>query len=108
MKLGFIFSSLLLLSGCMFGTSQEIQRAEAVLLQFQCRNVESNQIAHSPITSYHENSLTASRKKAEDYIQAYKDGSYDLNLPLSDIVKEQYSKYHSACQALGGIPLQGS
>lgn len=104
MKLGFIFSIALLLSGCIFGTSQEIQRAETLLAQFQCRNVESNQIAHSAITTYHEQSLAASRKKAEEYIQAYKDGNHDFHLPLSNMVEEQYHKYLSACQALGGIP----
>jgi hypothetical protein len=106
MKLGFIFSSLLLFTGCMFGTSQEIQRAETLLAQFQCHNVESNQIAHSAITSYHEQSLATSRKKAEHYIQSYKDGEHQFNLPLTNMVEEQYTKYHSACQALGGIPAQ--
>jgi hypothetical protein len=47
-----------------------------------------------------------SHKKAEEYIHAYKAGKYDLHLPLSNMVQEQYDKYHSACQSLGGIPLQ--
>ncbi len=106
MKLSFIFSIALLLSGCIFGTSQEIQRAEALLAQFQCQNVENHQIAHSAITTYHEQSLALSRKKAEQYIAAYKNGDYDLHLSLSNVVEEQYKKYHSVCQALGGIPLQ--
>lgn len=106
MKLSFIFSLTLLLSGCIFGASHEVQRAEELLAQFQCRNVESNQIAHSAITTYHQQSLAASRTKAEEYIQAYKQGDYDLHLSLSNMVEQQYKKYHSACQALGGIPVK--
>ena len=105
MKLGLIFIGTFLLSGCIFGASQEIQRAEALLAQFQCRNVESNQIAHSAITTYHEQSLASSHKKAQQYLERYKSGDHDFHLPLSEMVAEQYSKYHNACQALGGIPV---
>lgn len=104
MKFGLIFSSTLVLSGCIFGTSQDIQHAETLLAQFECRNIESGQIAHSSITAYHEQSLASSRKRAQEYIQAYKDGGHDFHLPLLEMVEEQYTKYYSACQALGGVP----
>ena len=105
MRLGFIISSLLLFSGCMFGASQEIQRAEALLAQFQCLNVESHHIAHSAMTSYHQQSLATSRETAEAYLNSYKAGDYDLHLPLSEMIEEQYQKYHAACQSLGGLPI---
>ena len=105
MKIGFMISSVLLLSGCMFGASQEIQRAEDLLARFQCLNVETHHVAHSAMTTYHQQSLAASREKAEDYLKRYKEGDYDLHLPLSEMIEEQYQKYHAACQSLGGLPI---
>lgn len=92
-----------MLGGCMFSLSPEIKRAEHVLAQFKCHNIESRQISHSPIMVYHEQSLAGSKEKARHYIEQYKNGEKLFHIPLDDMVKEQYEMYKSACQALGGI-----
>ena len=44
-----LLASVTLLSGCMFGTSNEIKKAEKLLSHFQCNNIESAHMAHSSI-----------------------------------------------------------
>lgn len=103
MKLPAIFAAALLLSGCPLGTSQDIKKAEKLLSGFQCKKIESAQMAHSPITAYHEQSLHGARQKAEQYIQSYKDGDQLFSIPLTAVIEQQYSIYKEACQNLGGV-----
>lgn len=103
MKLLAIFALVTLLAGCSTSSSRDIKKAEKLLSNFQCSNIESSQMAHSPITSYYEQSLSSSRQKAESYVQSYKDGNKLFNIPLSSVVEQQYSLYKEACQNLGGI-----
>ncbi len=105
MKIWSAVASLLFLSGCMFNSSQDLQHAERLFAQFHCQNVESTQVAHSSITSYHEQSLAVSRQKAQSYIDSYKQGEQRFDLPLSEMVDQQYQTYRAACQSLGGLPL---
>lgn len=103
MKHSFLLSLFLLLTGCAIGTSGEIKSAEKLLSQFECKNIESAQLAHSPITSYHERALAVSREKASSYIDSYKAGNVLFKIPLDNVVQQQYDVYKSACEALGGI-----
>lgn len=103
MKRSFLLSLFLLLTGCALGTSKEIKSAEKLLSQFECKNIESTQLAHSPITSYHERALALSREKASAYIDSYKSGDVLFKIPLDHVVQQQYDVYKSACEALGGV-----
>lgn len=103
MKRSFLLSLFLLLTGCAIGTSGEIKSAEKLLGQFECKNIESAQLAHSPITSYHERALVLSREKASSYIDSYKSGDVLFKIPLDHVVQQQYDVYKSACEALGGV-----
>ncbi len=96
-------SMLLLLSACAMGRSNEVQQAEKLLAHFQCNNIETLQMSHSPINSFYQQSLSASREKAVMYIESYKAGDELFDLPLSDVVHQQFQLYKSACEALGGI-----
>lgn len=87
----------------MFGTSSEIKKAEKLLSQFQCNNIESAHMTHSSITSFHEQKLASSKQKVVSYIDQYKDGYKLFSIPLTDVVDQQYIIYKSACQNLGGI-----
>lgn len=98
-----IFALIILLAGCSTSSSRDIKKAEKLLENFQCGNIESSQMTHSPITSYHEQSLSSSRQKAESYIQSYKDGDKLFSTPLSSVIEQQYHLYKEACQNLGGI-----
>ena len=60
-------------------------------------------MAHSPITSYHEQLLHSAKQKAENYIESYKNGETLFDIPLSAVVEQQYDIYKDACQNLGGI-----
>lgn len=106
MKLCFALMSTALLSGCMLSSSQDIQNAEKLFEQFHCQNIESSQVAHSSITNYHAESLAVSRQKAQSYIESYKNGQKLFDLPLSEMVDVQYQKYRTACQSLGGLPIE--
>ena len=101
MLLGSIF-----LSGCIFSTSSDLKKAEKILEKFQCSNIESTEIVHTSITSYHEKALYGSKQKAKDYIESYKDGEKLFDIPLSEVLNQQYSIYKDACQNLGGLHTQ--
>lgn len=103
MKIWFVLFSPLLLSACIFSSSSELKRAELRLAQFECHNVESGQVVHSPITVYHERTLANSKKNAQDYIEQYKNGEKTFHVPLDEMVGQQQLAYKAACQSLGGI-----
>ena len=103
MKVITVFVGIFLLTGCVFGTSKDIKKAELLLNKFECNNVESSQIAHSSITAYHELTLYSSKQKASSYVQSYKDGEKLFDIPLNEVIEQQYSVYKSACEYLGGL-----
>ncbi|ATO18280.1 hypothetical protein BS636_00600 [Acinetobacter sp. LoGeW2-3] len=91
----------LLLTACM---SNDVQKAENTLKLFHCTGIESSQMQHNSVTQYYEHSLYSSKSKAESYIEQYKNGEESFEIPLSEVVTQQYELYKSACQNLGGIP----
>ena len=103
MKFSFLIICSVILAGCTLGTSREIKKAEVILNQFECKNIEKSQLNHSAITSYHERSLSVSKEKASSYVQSYKEGEEIFLIPLDQIVQQQYDIYKSAWEALGGI-----
>ncbi|TCB52544.1 hypothetical protein E0H80_01450 [Acinetobacter sp. ANC 4779] len=103
MKTLILLAGIIVFTGCSLGTSREVKHAEKMLSDFQCNKIESAQMTHSSITSFHEQSLAASRQKAESYVQSYKEGEELFDVPLTDVIKEQYVRYQEACQHLGGI-----
>ncbi|OTG62511.1 hypothetical protein B9T29_06895 [Acinetobacter sp. ANC 3903] len=103
MKTLILLAAIIVLTGCSLSTSRDVKHAEKMLSYFQCNNIETAQMAHSSITSYHEQSLASSRQKAESYVQSYKDGDKLFDVPLTEVVEEQYFIYQEACQHLGGI-----
>ncbi|MEB3753991.1 hypothetical protein [Acinetobacter sp. MD2(2019)] len=90
------------LTGCLFGTSNEIKKSEQIIKRFHCDNIEQQGSAN-PISSYHQQTLNISKQKSEDYLQQYKDGDRLFNVPLDEVINQQYSIYKDACQSLGGI-----
>lgn len=103
MKALAVLIATLLLTAC---TSKDVRKAEHVLELFQCTNIESSQVAHTGISQYYEQSLYSSKNKATSYIEQYKNGQTTFDIPLTDMVEQQYELYKSACQNLGGIPLK--
>ncbi|MGB8697327.1 hypothetical protein [Acinetobacter sp.] len=103
MKTLICLAGIILLTGCSLSTSRDVKHAEKMLSYFKCNKIESTQMTHSSITSFHEQSLASSRQKAESYVQSYKEGEKLFDVPLTDVIKEQYGIYQEACQHLGGI-----
>ena len=104
MKSLILLVAIILVTGCTLGTSRDIKRAEKILSQFQCNKIESTQMSHSPMISYHQRTLAISHQKALSYVKSYKEGEKLFDLPLSEVIEQQYSIYQAACQNLGGIP----
>lgn len=96
--IGFIF-----ISGCALSTSKDIKVAEKLLHQFECKNIESADLVHSPINSFHQRSLSLTKEKVTSYIESYKSGDILFEIPLNEIVQQQFNVYKSACESLGGI-----
>lgn len=96
-------SVLLLLTACSLGSSQEIKSAEKLLSQFECKNIDDDQLTHNPITGFHQRSLSVSRDKALQYIESVKNGDSPSEIPLNEMVEQQYMTYKSACEFLGGV-----
>ena len=94
---------LIFLTGCTLSSSREVKNAEKMLAQFQCNKIETTQMMHSSITAYHQQSLAATRQKAEAYVKSYQEGEKLFDAPLPEIIEQQYQMYHTACQSLGGI-----
>lgn len=103
MKNPALLSIILFLTGCAFGTSTEIKRAEKLIQQFQCNNIDTDQLRHNPITSFHERTLAISKYKSIEYLNQYKSGDAISDMPLYEIIQMQYVSYKSACQFLGGL-----
>lgn len=103
MKTLLLFVGIILLHGCALGTSREVKHAEKMLSYFQCNKIESTEMTHSSMTSFYERSLAASHRKAESYVQSYKDGEELFDVPLTEVIEQQYLIYKAACQNLGGI-----
>ena len=95
-----------MLTGCLFGGSSEIKRAEEILTRFECHNVESQNMLNSPLNSYHQQLLGSSKHKAQDYVERYQQGEHLFELPLDEIIQQQYELYVTACENLGGLPLE--
>ncbi len=106
MKISILLSLFLVLTGCAFGTSSEVKRAEKMLTKFECNNIETSEMPHTSITSYHERTLVVSREKAQSYIESYKAGDVLFKIPLDQIVEQQYTIYKASCESLGGVGTQ--
>ena len=103
MKLLYLLIVTVGLTGCLFGKSNEVKRAEKVLQSFQCNNIESSELANSSISNFYQQSLAVNKEKAASYIEQYKNGEDLFDIPLDEVVKQKYQLYKQACQALGGI-----
>ena len=103
MKLFFLLAAALSLTGCIFGQSNEVKRAEKILQNFQCHNIEANQLTSSSISNFYQQTLAANKEKATHYIEQYKQGEDLFDMPLDEVVNQKYQLYQQACQALGGI-----
>ncbi|HQV24414.1 MAG TPA: hypothetical protein PLS76_01510 [Acinetobacter sp.] len=103
MKLFFLLIGVLSLTGCLFGQSSEVKRAEKILQNFECYNVESNKLATSSITNFYQQALAANKEKATNYLEQYKKGEDLFDIPLDEVVQQKYQLYQQACQSLGGI-----
>lgn len=103
MKFSFLIICSAILAGCTLGTSRELKKAEVILNQFECKNIETGQLNHSAITSYHERTLSVSKEKASSYVESYKEGEEIFRIPLDQVVQQQYDIYKSACESLGGV-----
>lgn len=87
----------------MIWQSSEVKRAEKILQQFQCHNIETNQLAASSINSFYEQSMAVNKEKATSYVEQYKNGEDLFDIPLDEVVQQKYQLYKQACQALGGV-----
>ncbi|ARG18862.1 TPA: hypothetical protein JIZ13_12930 [Acinetobacter nosocomialis] len=94
------------LTGCIFGQSSELKRAEKLLNNFQCKNVETSEMPTSSINSYYQQTLAVSKDKATSYVESYKEGEELFAMPLDEVVKKQYELYKAACDSLGGVSAQ--
>ena len=103
MKVLLLLVTCLSLTACIFGQSSEVKRAEKILQNFQCNNIESNQLATSSITNFHQQALAVNKEKAATYIEQYKNGEDLFDIPLDEVVQQKYQLYKQACQALGGV-----
>ena len=103
MKIFFVLVPFVFLTGCIFGQSSEVKRAEKLLNNFQCKNLETREISNSSINSYYQQTLAVSKEKATSYVESYKDGEELFAMPLDEVVKKQYELYKSACDSLGGV-----
>ena len=102
MKTSFLIS-FIFLTGCAFSTSSEIKVAEELIHQFECHNIDNDQLGHSPLMSFHQRSLAVSKDKAVEYLASYKAGDNLFEIPLDQVIQQQYVTYKSACYYLGGV-----
>lgn len=106
MKIFFVLVPFVFLTGCIFGQSSEVKRAEKLLNNFQCKNIETSEISTSSINSYYQQSLAVSKEKATSYVESYKNGEELFATPLDEVVEQQYQLYKAACDSLGGVSAQ--
>ncbi|HJF28082.1 MAG TPA: hypothetical protein K8V79_07535 [Acinetobacter lwoffii] len=90
----------ILLAGCM---SSDLKKSEQMLDNFRCTKIETSQMSNNAVTDYYQQSLYSTKAKAESYIQQYQQGQKLFDIPLTEVVQQQYDLYKDACQNLGGI-----
>lgn len=95
--------SLIFLTGCAFHTSNEIKVAEDMIHQFECNNIDRDQLGHNPVIGFHQRTLAVSKDKAVEYLASYKAGDTLFDMPLDQVIQQQYATYKSACYYLGGV-----
>lgn len=100
MKLLTALLSSMLLAGCM---SNDLKKSEQLLRNFNCAKIDTAQMPHSSMTDYYQHMLYSSKTKVESYIEQYHQGEGLFDLPLYEVVEQQYNLYKDACQNLGGI-----
>ena len=100
MKLLTALLSSILLAGCM---SNDLKKSEQLLQSFNCAKIDTAQMPHSSMTDYYQHMLYSSKTKVESYIEQYHQGEELFDLPLYEVVEQQYNLYKDACQNLGGI-----
>lgn len=103
MKFFLLFIVFISLTGCIFGKSSEVKRAEKLLKDFECKNIETSQLGASSIYNFYQQTLAANKEKASHYVEQYKNGEDLFDMPLDEVVQQKYQLYIQACQALGGI-----
>ena len=106
MKIFFVLVPFVFLTGCIFGQSSEVKRAEKLLNNFQCKNIETSENSTISIKSYYQQSLAVSKEKATSYVESYKNGEELFAMPLDEVVEQQYQLYKAACDSLGGVSAQ--
>ena len=77
MKTLILLAGVILLTACSLGTSREVKLAEKMLSHFQCNKIETAQMTHN--------------------------GEQLFDMPLTEVIEQQYVIYKAACQNLGGI-----
>ncbi|MEX0358655.1 hypothetical protein AB3Q14_15980 [Acinetobacter baumannii] len=92
MKIFFVLVPFVFLTGCIFGQSSEVKRAEKLLNNFQCKNIETSEISTSSINSYYQQSLAVSKEKATSYVESYKNGEELFAMPLDEVVEQQLNR----------------
>ena len=97
MKILFVLIVIAQLTGCVFGQSSEVKRAEKILQRFQCNKVETSQLATSSINNFYQQTLAANKDKASTYIEQYKNGEDLFDIPLDEVVQQKYQLYLQAC-----------
>lgn len=100
MKFITVLLSSLLLAGCL---SSDLKKSEQLLQDFQCAKIELSQMPHSSMNDYYQHSLHSTKSKVEAYIEQYHQGEKLFDIPLVEVVQQQYELYKDACQNLGGI-----
>lgn len=100
MKTLTVLCIMLTLTGCF---SHDLSHAEQLLSQFHCSKIENSQMSHGGVTQYYQDVLFSSKSKAESYVQHYKDGDTQFDLPVTEMIELQYERYKAACQSLGGL-----
>ncbi|WP_216934101.1 MULTISPECIES: hypothetical protein [unclassified Acinetobacter] len=100
MKIITTLLSSLLLAGCI---SSDLKKSEQLLQDFHCAKIDTEQMPHSSMTDYYQQMLYSSKAKVESYIKQYHQGKELFDLPLHEVVEQQYDLYKDACQNLGGI-----
>ena len=83
--------------------SSDLKKSEQLLQNFHCAKVDTAQVPHNSMTDYYQQMLYSSKSKVEAYIEHYHQGEKLFDIPLSEVVQQQYELYKDACQNLGGI-----
>lgn len=100
-KLSSVFLGLFIAVSVGCGDDPETAKAEQLISKFNCSVTSIPEDADVTVR-YNFNAMQDDKDKANTWLDHYKNGQREFNVPISQTIQSQLDVYTSSCESLGG------